>query len=505
MSSPNGAHADDLQGPLQRLSQLPAWLARAMDPGSVRASLLRHVPELVAGRARLLDCTPSRLRAKGEQWLARYELVLSEAGGADPDGSGPRPLVLTGELEPPADAAEPEHRVEARFTGAFGAPDWAGWLPDLRLRLRTEVSDTSLPALPALTDPDAARALLEDAIGAQSVPGIRIAVAVPEIVRYKPGSRCTLRYRLRYDPPRPAGPDTPDHVVVKTYQGEKGANAFAAMSALWASVPARTGPVAIARPLAYLPEPRVLVQAAMPGQAGLSEGIRAALLEGDPTLLAELRGHLAHTARGIAALHGCGVRHGRVHTWEDERDEVRELTDRLAHSVPALATAVDPLLDRLGALAARAPADEPGPAHHDFRPGQVLIDRGGPDRTGLVQTGLGFIDFDGFCTAEPALDLGRFRAKLRDVGIFHKVVEAEAPRGAQLAERLAALDELCDGFLAAYREHAPVSPTRVLLWETTDLLTGVLHAWSKVRLARLTPRLALLEHQIRRLADSQLG
>ena len=37
---------------------------------------------------------------------------------------------------------------------------------------------------------------------------------------------------------------------------------------------------------------------------------------------------------------------------------------------------------------------------------------------------------------------------------------------------------------------------RVLLWETCDLITGMLHAWTKVRLARLEPRLALLQHQL---------
>jgi hypothetical protein len=41
-----------------------------------------------------------------------------------------------------------------------------------------------------------------------------------------------------------------------------------------------------------------------------------------------------------------------------------------------------------------------------------------------------------------------------------------------------------------------VSRPRVLLWETLDLLTAVLHAWTKVRSARVAPRLALLEHHV---------
>ena len=41
-----------------------------------------------------------------------------------------------------------------------------------------------------------------------------------------------------------------------------------------------------------------------------------------------------------------------------------------------------------------------------------------------------------------------------------------------------------------------MSRDRVLLWETCDLLTTLLHAWSKVRLARVEARLAVLVHQV---------
>jgi hypothetical protein len=443
----------------------------------VHTALVRQVPELASGELRLLGCEPSRLRAKGDRWLARYDLTVQ-----DPATSTTRPVVLVGTLEPPT-AAPP---VATPVGGRFGAPEWVGWLADLRLRLRTEIADDDLPVLPLLADPGAARALLERGIGQQAFPGIRIAAAVPEIVRYKPGSRCTLTYQLHYDAPEPGWPAM---VVVKTHQGEKGANAFAAMQALWATELAIGDPVAISQPLAYLPEQRVLVQAGIPGAASLIDTIRTSLLDGDERAAADLRTQLDRTARGLAALHRCGVRHGRVHTWEDELADVRALLSRLDVAVGGLAAAADPLLTRLAEFAAGAPADPPGPAHHDFRPGQVLV----------RDDGIGFIDFDGFCTAEPALDIARFRAKLRDIGVFAKGSEPVPPSGEALADRMAALDELCDAFLDAYLIHAPVSRSRVLAWETLDLLVGVLHAWTKVRSARVAPRLALLEHQVRRL------
>ena len=114
------------------------------------------------------------------------------------------------------------------------------------------------------------------------------------------------------------------------------------------------------------------------------------------------------------------------------------------------------------------------PSHGTFRPAQVLLHG---DR-------IGFIDFDGACLAEPAFDIGRFRATLRDIGI-----SVPAPGGRPLVDqpfddRMAILDELCEEFLDRYLKAADVTPDRVQLWEATDLLTLLLHAWSKVRLAR---------------------
>jgi hypothetical protein len=485
--APQSAAEREVVAGLDRFAELPTWLAQAMDSDRVRAALQRHVPEFVSGSLRLVGCEPSRLRAKGDQWLARYELVV-----ADPDDSRDdraRPVVLVGVLEPPNGRPQPLS-VPALTTVPFGHPDWVGWLSDLRLRLRTEVSDDSLPALPLLTDPDAARTVLQDSIGQEAYPGIRIAECVPEVVRYKPGSRCTLTYQLRYDTPGDtAGRGWPEAVVVKTHQGDKGANAFGAMRALWATELAAGDVVAISQPLAYLPDTRVLVQATIPGDASLKDTIRSALWGGHEPALDELRTRLHDTAKGLAALHRCGVRYGRVHTWDDELAEVRDVVARLSTTVPDLADAADPLLARLRSLAARVSPDPAGPAHHDFRPAQVLVH----------DQGIGFIDFDGFCTAEPALDIGRFRAKLRDIGVFAKGTEAAAPTGAALAGRLTVLDDLCEFFLARYQEHAAVSRPRVLLWEALDLLTAVLHTWTKVRSARVAPRLALLEHQVRTL------
>ncbi len=162
------------------------------------------------------------------------------------------------------------------------------------------------------------------------------------------------------------------------------------------------------------------------------------------------------------------------------------MVGRLATSVPELAGAAQPLVSRLTELARDTEPDPVVPSHHDFRPAQVLLDG---DR-------VAFVDFDGACMAEPALDVGRFRAKLRDTGISALGPDGPRPSAEWVEANLRLVDGLCEEFLADYRRWTPVSRDRVLLWETCDLLTTLLHAWTKVRVARVEQRLTLLVHQV---------
>jgi aminoglycoside phosphotransferase (APT) family kinase protein len=467
----------DVLTALEAFAELPDWLADVMAPGRVAAALRRAVPRFTEPGVELRSAVVDRLRAKGDEWHVRCLVEWSESGR-------PSELVLVGRLLPPgwAPPAEPA-------TAPFGGPGWRCYLPDLRLHLEAEEADPALPALPALVDAGTAATVLQQSLHAAG-HDVEVADCVPQVVRYKPGSRCTIVYRMSY-----RGVPGPDPLVVKTHQGDKGRTAFEAMRALWASPVARDGVVTLAEPLAYLPEERVLVQGPVPEQETLKELARRALTEQSATALDDLRGTLARTAGALAALHRSGARYGRLATWADELAEVREVVARLASTVPRVGAAADPLLRRLTDLDASVAADPPVSAHSHFRPAQVLLHEGR----------IGFIDFDGSCPAEPALDLGRFRDSLRDIGIGAFWASGGPGEGRPLERHLRLLDELCDDFLAEYRRHAPVTAERVVLWEVTDLLTGVLHAWTKVRTARVAPRLALLRHAAARLPASAAG
>jgi len=464
---------------LERFAELPPWLVAVTDDDRVADALVSAVPELRDGTRQLLACKLERVRLKGRSWTVIYDLTL------DGPAAGPPEVVrVRGTILPPGDGAP--GRVATGPDGApagppLGAQGWRAELPGLRLLLEAEQGDPGLPALPRLTDPDQARALLEESIrSSPAYAGLRIRSCTPRVMRYKPGSRCTILYELDYDQGA-ADPSWPEVVVAKTYHGDKGRVAWAGMRALWES-PMATSGVAIAEPLAFLPELNVLVQGPIPEEQTLREALQEALRGGDPAAARDLHDHLATTAAGLAALHTCGVRLGELLTWEDELAEVREVVDRLAASVPELAAAAAPLLARLEAVAAEHPADPAGPAHRSFRLPQVLLSGGR----------LGFIDFDGFCQAEPALDVALFRATVKSVGMTAGGEgEAAGPEA-----RLARGKELADLFLDRYAEHAPISRTRVALWESLDLFTMVLHSWTKAKPARISDAMFMLRDHL---------
>jgi hypothetical protein len=468
---------------LQQFGVLPAWLEAAAQPERVQRALARSIPAFAAGELKLEACEIRRPRFKANSrcWTGTYRLSV-----AGPQPGQRRVVVLRGRIIPPGVDAP----AAAGAAPAFGADGWRTYLPELRLHLQVEPEEAELTMLPALTDPDQARALLEQSI--RSGPGayadLRIAAVVPRVVRYHPNSRCAILYHLEYPADLASARHWPDLVVAKTYRGDKGQNAYDGMRALWDSPLATSEEVCIAEPLAYLPDLKVLVQGPIREEQRLSDLLRGALRSGAPEAMAEVQDYLRKTAVGLAALHRSGVRWGTARGWADKIASVREESERLAGVVPHLADAAPPLLGRLEALARTSPADPPVPAHGDFRPMQVLLHQGR----------IGFIDFDGFCQAEPAMDLALFRSSLKDKGMRALYEEGNGRDGVTLdpttcQTRLAQLEELGEVFLAHYERHAAVSRQRVALWEACYLFTFVLHSWVRVKPIRVTHMLMLLE------------
>jgi phosphotransferase family enzyme len=375
-----------------------------------------------------------------------------------------------------------------RSRAPFGEQGWRCLLPELGLVLETLPAESGLQAQPILTDATRAQVILEEGMraGSPALADIRIERCTPSVARSK-RNRCTVVYRLEYGP-EAAGRDWPEAVVAKTHRGDKGSAAYRAMCALWSSSLRSNGAVTIAEPLGFLPELNVLIQRAVPGETTLGDRIECMLLcdpgeRGDRENVREL---LGKTARGLSALHGCGL-HGPPFGWDEEMAEVREMMGRLTHWVPRLEAQVSPALDRLEELAIHQPPQVPVPSHGSFRPAQVLVHDGH----------IAFIDFDGLCEAEPAADLALFSASMKQK-LIHAAARAKHGGSslAWLQARLPHIDELSALFLDEYERTAPVSRERLALWETLYLTRYVLNTWEKVRPEHLENSMAILEQHL---------
>src|SRR5215217_1524022 len=309
----------DVSDKLQRFATLPEWLYAIADPDTVRAALARGIPEIASSALTLTGCDVKRVRIKKDRWTAMYQLTIAEL---------PEVVKLRGTLIPPGQA-EPNR---GSSTVGLGTEGWRFYLPELRLDLESQPPDEALPSLPRLTDAAAARELLEQSIraGSPAYHDLQIQSAAPKIMRYKPGSRCTILYRLEYADNQAASHDWPDIVVAKTYQGNKGQIAYDGMRALWDSALAKSSNVTIAEPLAFVPGLNVLVQGPIREEQTLKEMIRSALRAGTPAALDELNHYMRMTAVALAEMHRCDIGIGELRTWEDELAEVREVDDRLA-------------------------------------------------------------------------------------------------------------------------------------------------------------------------------
>ena len=434
-----------------RTYRQPGWLRDSLDPDLCAAALSARIGDLVPEALAVRSVRVTDARARTRRWTLRYEAdVVTRRGD--------RTVLLVAERYPP-EAPPP-------------ADDAAVVLPELQLNVRAVPADHGLPALTALTDPAAARALLERVLRGRTRPDLCLVGARARLARHKPGNRATLVYDLAYAPG--ADPQWPRTVVAKTYRGDEGADTFVAMQALWAKGPTGRGAPRLAEPLAYLPEPRVLLQGPVPGDRTLSDAVRQAATATDGAVTG-VEPALVRAAYALAALHACPVHVGPERDVSTELAAVRRLLTRLAATVPAESMqAADGLLTELARRAERDPAPPPGPVHGAFRPAQVL----------LAGTQPGFVDFDGFGLGEPALDLGRFVARLGELWRIAAPVDASDPHRQR---------GLADGFIEAYRERVDVSVHRVAIWQCLDLVGGVVRGWTRAQPARADVLLDLLD------------
>ncbi|HEU5085894.1 MAG TPA: phosphotransferase [Roseiflexaceae bacterium] len=478
------AESVDLWQGLRKFAALPDWLEAATTPEPFCNALVAALPELASGALEIRECDIGHVRIKRDVWTATYTLTMAAPGAAETQTHQ-----LRGTIIPPG-RMHANSATDMPSAIPFGAQGWQISLPEVGVSLERAPDDVALPGLPILTNRESARELLQEHIrlAGPEYHDLRIESCDLKIMRYTVGSRCTVLYTLHYPPELAHNRTWPEFVVAKTYKGGKGKHAYASMQALWNSAFRKEAGVTLAEPLAYIPSMNVLVQGPIREQQTLQALMASAMRTGSPAVAAELLAILRKTAAGLAALHQSGVLVGPVRTWDDELAEVQSVVDDLASAIPDIAGWAEPLLSRLHEKAQEHGADPIGAVHGTFRPGQVLINNGE----------IGFIDFDSFCRSEPALDLSLFLRRTKDIVLNAVSTGTAAPiDDTRRAALLAQADELCEAFLNEYEAHHPVSRARIALWEALDLLTLVLHSWTKVKPERLANAMFALESHLR--------
>jgi aminoglycoside phosphotransferase (APT) family kinase protein len=110
-------------------------------------------------------------------------------------------------------------------------------------------------------------------------------------------------------------------------------------------------------------------------------------------------------AQALARLHGVEFQHPRIKTLDTEINRLLADNESIRLLAPDFADEIETLVRRAAAASASNPMRQaPSFVHGGYKPTQLLVHE---EEATLV-------DFDGSCAGDPAMDLGRFMAKLRD-------------------------------------------------------------------------------------------
>jgi thiamine kinase-like enzyme len=308
--------------------------------------------------------------------------------------------------------------AQARNTLLEETPDGIVQAPDLDVSLQAFPADSSLPALATYCDTsagsplpgylqEAARLLLADeswqVLSARALP-----------VRYKPASRCVIRYELALQ----RGEHLTRGLTLfgKVYANPEQARAvYGLTQQLYAEQMTFQGTTlaGFTQQMPFLPRSLAFIESAGLVLTGTS------VLQ--PQIMTEREGKVVSTRIPTDELRLAAIALARLHTSQISPDQrtlrpgakeakrARERAALLAGYYPAQ---VDDIQDLVQALAQRLEALKPEryrPAHGGFKASQLLY----PDET------ISVVDFDGFCLADPSLDVGYFLAYLRPSALWY--------------------------------------------------------------------------------------
>jgi len=297
---------------------------------------------------------------------------------------------------------------------------------DLDLLVRAFPADNGLPALAAscTTTPDGPLcSALEAAARVQLCdPAWHLLSAKAEPVRYKPSSRCVIRYILLLERAMTEG-TLQRHLALfgKVYSDPEQARVIQAKMQQLYTEQAEAGQPIIPRPLGAVEMLGLTLNEAVQSPEGTEPGtMRTGLCAFQPRFVRGVGGEILDvvipgeelriTANALARLHTSAVRPaGAPRTGAKEAERARERAALIAAHNPAQAEPTQRLAEQLATRLEALQPDTYRPAHGGFKASQLLFHS---QRVFVV-------DFDHFCLADPALDVGYFLAYLRPSGLWY--------------------------------------------------------------------------------------
>jgi aminoglycoside phosphotransferase (APT) family kinase protein len=317
--------------------------------------------------------------------------------------------------------------------------------------------DASLPGLASAADPVHVTRLLAPLFDEP----IRACSIEPE--RYRPGSRCVLRYDVETS-------SRSSRLYAKVFRPEPFAEVARAGTVL-ASPSAGTR--LVPELVAAWPDLHVMVGAGVPGRV-------VSRVLGDPAVPAGQRARLAHRLGDLlASFHEQGVVAPRCSASE----QLAALAGAAAAARtadPGLGERLDAVLDLLAAVQPAAGAEVLG--HGGFRAGQVVLSDDGQ---------LVVLDTDGVCRCDPGRDLGAVLAHVTWQGM-RQPDQRPTLRGAEHA------------LLAGYESHAGALEHDTLLWwRAVGLLQVAVRRYRRLEFRHWASAPALVDAAVEALAALQ--
>ena len=323
-------------------------------------------------------------------------------------------------------------------------------VPEPGISIQKFPIDASLPALAASCDTTPHSLLwqaLQSAAQAQlHDEGWQLTAINATPVRYKPASRCVIRYRLQLI--HEQGQAQSLQIFGKVYADPEQASRVQSLQQQLYDEQTKAGDLSLLpRPFAIIASLGLTFNEAIQPSIDhfpdekwhtLRVGTKALQPQfkygrgGTITQLLIPEEELRLTGRALASLHCSTVRSKDApRTGAKEAKRVRERAALIAAYNSSLANEVQALVEQ---LASRLESAQPAsylPAHGGFKASQLLFHC----------HHVFVVDFDGFCLADPALDIGYFLAYLRPSGLwYHKQGMRQW------------FEQSSSAFLAAYRD-----------------------------------------------------